>query len=69
MMGNAQLKCTQSLTLHFRAKGAEYWCAIYRRSIPGAGQETSVKATWHCRVENSLAILQCVCREIWDIGI
>ena len=36
---------------------------------PGAGQETSGKATWHCRVESSLAILQHVCQEIWDIRI
>ena len=35
----------------------------------GAGQETSVKATRHCRVKSSLAILQCVLQEIWDIKI
>ena len=67
MMGSSQLKCTPSVTLHVGAKDAECWCVSYRGSIPGTGQETSVKPTWHCRVDSSLAILQHVCQEIWDI--
>ena len=52
MMGSSQLKCTPSLTLLFRAEGAKCWHASYRKSISGAGQEKSIKATWHCRVES-----------------
>ena len=41
--------------------GAECWHTHCRGSIPGAGQKTPVEASWYCRMESNLAILQCIC--------